>query len=159
MWNSLANPAAGRCDVLAISSTGGHWIELLLLRPAFEGLAVEYVSSSPLGRDDVPDANFTAVADANLRTPLRALICLWQVLQIVARFRPSVVVSTGAGPGLFGVAVGALLGSRTVWVESLAGVTKISVSGRLARFFVSRFIVQWPDLATDSRAEYCGSLL
>ena len=159
MWNRFAKPAAGRCDVLAISSTGGHWIELLLLRPAFDGLAVAFVCSSPRGRDDVPGTNFTAVADANLRTPLRALICLLQVARIVVSLRPSVVVSTGAGPGLFGAAVAAMLGSRTVWVESLAGVTKISVSGRLARLFVSRFIVQWPDLATDGRAEYHGSLL
>lgn len=147
------------CDVLAVSSTGGHWVELLLLIPALQGLHVLFVSSDERGGEDVPPGTFAgAVTDAYFGTPIRALVCLVQVARILWRLRPKVVISTGAAPGLFAVAVGSLLGARTVWVESLCGVSRLTISGRLARRFVTQFLVQWPELASGD-AEYHGNLL
>jgi beta-1,4-N-acetylglucosaminyltransferase len=50
---------------------------------------------------------------------------------------------------------------RTVYVESWARVKKLSLSGRLLRFVVDRFLVQWPQLerAAGGRAEYLGVLV
>jgi len=142
-----------------MSSTGGHWVELMLLRPALEGLSVAFASSDPRGRDDVPAGTFAgAVTDAYLGTPLRALVCFWQVARIVRRLRPKVVLSTGAAPGLFAVAIGSMFGATTVWVESLCGVSRLTFSGRVAKRFVTHFVVQWPELA-GGRAEYHGNLL
>jgi UDP-N-acetylglucosamine:LPS N-acetylglucosamine transferase len=148
-----------RCDVLAVSSGGGHWVQLLLLAPAFEGLRVLYVTSNSQASADLPAGSLAGVVpDANLRTPVRSLQCLWQVARVVRALRPRVVVSTGAAPGLFAVAVGSLLGAVTIWVESLAGVTRLTVSGRIARRVATHFIVQWPDLARNG-AEHHGNLL
>jgi UDP-N-acetylglucosamine:LPS N-acetylglucosamine transferase len=146
-------------DVLAVGSHGGHWVELLLLEPALCGLSVAFLSSHATGQEDVPAGSlFVAVPDANLRTPLKAMSCLWQVIRVIRSLRPRVVLSTGAAPGLFAVLVGRALGAKTIWVESLCGVSRLTVSGRLARCFVSRFFVQWPELAADD-AEYHGNLL
>lgn len=153
------HPARTDCDVLAVSSTGGHWVQLLLLAPAFKGLHVSYAASDERCCEDVPAGAFAAaVPDASLRTPGRALACLWQVARLTRRLRPKVVISTGAAPGLFAVAVGSLMGAKTIWVESLAGVDRLTISGRIARRIVTRFIVQWPELAVDG-TEYYGSLL
>ncbi|KAF2765742.1 oligosaccharide biosynthesis protein Alg14 like protein, partial [Teratosphaeria nubilosa] len=50
---------------------------------------------------------------------------------------------------------------RTVYVESWARVKKLSLSGRLLKQVVDRFLVQWPQLerAAGGRAEYCGVLV
>lgn len=131
----------------------------MLLKPALTGLTVVFACSDPRGRDDVPAGTFAgAVTDAYLGTPARALVCLWQVARIVHRVRPKVVLSTGAAPGLFAVAIGSMLGAKTVWVESLCGVSRLTLSGWLARRFVTHFVVQWPELAGGS-AEYHGNLL
>jgi beta-1,4-N-acetylglucosaminyltransferase len=57
---------------------------------------------------------------------------------------------------------------RTVFVESWARVRTLSLSGRLLRGLVSRFIVQWPQLLnlntqanreSESKLEYIGNLV
>jgi len=50
---------------------------------------------------------------------------------------------------------------RTVYVESFARVKRLSLSGRLLRHVVDRFLVQWPQLErkVGGRAEYLGVLV
>jgi UDP-N-acetylglucosamine:LPS N-acetylglucosamine transferase len=157
--NMPESRAVVECDVLAISSGGGHWVQLMLLRPALHGLRVHYACTNADCAADVEPDRFEVVADANVRSPLRLILSFVQVARLVVRLRPRLVVSTGAAPGLMAILVAAALGRRTVWVESLAGVTRLTLSGRLARPFASRFIVQWPELAAAHQVEYHGSLL
>ena len=50
--------------ILAVASGGGHWIELLRLRPAFGDQAVHYVTVQDKYRDDVAGSPFHVVRDA-----------------------------------------------------------------------------------------------
>ena len=53
--------------------------------------------------------------------------------------------------------LGSLLGIKTVYIESLARIHELSLSGRLVYPFVDRFLVQWPELEHKySRAQYQG---
>jgi hypothetical protein len=70
------------------------------------------------------------------------------------------VVTTGAGPGLMALAVGKLVaGSRTVWIDSIASVETMSLSGRLARFVADAWLVQWAHLARPEGPEFWGAVL
>lgn len=40
--------------------------------------------------------------------------------------------------------------TRIIYVESFARVSSLSLSARLLKPFVDRFVVQWPDLVPDS---------
>ena len=40
--------------IMAIASGGGHWVQLMRLRPAFDGMNVFYVSMDPSAAVDVP---------------------------------------------------------------------------------------------------------
>ncbi|EIW63405.1 oligosaccharide biosynthesis protein Alg14 like protein, partial [Trametes versicolor FP-101664 SS1] len=54
----------------------------------------------------------------------------------------------------------ALSSPTLIYVESFARVRRLSLSGKLLRRLVDRFIVQWPDLARDDKgAEYRGWLV
>ncbi|KAK7692745.1 hypothetical protein QCA50_004378 [Cerrena zonata] len=48
---------------------------------------------------------------------------------------------------------------RMIYVESFARVKRLSLSGKLLRPFVDRFIVQWPDLLNDGGRGECRGWL
>lgn len=51
--------------ILAVASGGGHWIQLMRLRPAFEGCEVVYISTHEGYQKQVNGSVFYAVTDAN----------------------------------------------------------------------------------------------
>jgi UDP-N-acetylglucosamine:LPS N-acetylglucosamine transferase len=145
--------------ILAASSGGGHWIELLRIRDAFEGHRVEYLTVRHDYRSDVSGAPFHTVNDATSWNLLGSLALAFRVLLIVIKVRPDVVVSTGAAPGYFAVRFGKLLGARTIWLDSLANVDQLSKAGRMAGPHADLWLTQWPDLAKDEGPEFAGRVL
>lgn len=149
-----------RPRVLAISSGGGHWVELLRLRPAFDGCDVIYATVDERYRTAVDDAQRFHVFRDVTRWDRRGLaITYGQIAALIARERPDVIVSTGALPGFFAMMLGKLAGARTIWVDSLANVEELSMSGRRAGLFADLWLTQWPDLARPEGPLYAGSVL
>lgn len=145
--------------VLAISSGGGHWIELMRLRPAFEDHDVVYVTVSEAYRAHVAPAPLRVVDDVTRWDRAAALRCGAQILGILVRERPDVVVSTGALPGFLGIVLAKALGCRTVWVDSIANVEELSMSGRTVGAFADLWLTQWPELARPRGPHYRGAIL
>jgi UDP-N-acetylglucosamine:LPS N-acetylglucosamine transferase len=145
--------------LLAISSGGGHWVQLLRLRPAFEGCNVVYARVKEGYRVDVGNERFHVISDANRCNKWALLRSAFAVFRVVIRERPDIVISTGAAPGLFGVAIGSLLGARTIWVDSIANGEELSLSGHPARRFADLWLTQWPHLAAKDGPSYRGSIL
>lgn len=143
-----------RKTILAISSSGGHWQQLCLLSEAFGHHRVIRVSTT---KNEVED---------HYQVPNCSLTSLWllpvvaaKMLILLFRFRPHFVVSTGAMPGLIGVALGRLLGAKTVWIDSYANAEKMSLSGRAAKSFANLWLTQSPRVARETGAKYAGALL
>jgi len=145
-----------RRKVLAVSSGGGHWVQLLRLVPAFGACDVVFVTVSEMYRSDVPGRAFHVVTDATRWNRWRLLRLMLQILGHCWRERPDVVVSTGAAPGLFALSFGRLLGAKTIWVDSIANVERLSMSGRLARAVAQLWLTQWPHLARAGGPEFAG---
>lgn len=148
-----------RKRVLAIASGGGHWVQLLRLARAFERHEMVYATVAESYAEEVAEAPFYVLPDANRKTPWSAVRLAGRALAVVLRERPDVVLSTGAAPGLFGVLFGRLAGARTVWVDSLANVDRVSLSGRLARPASQVWLTQWRHLSGARGPECWGSLL
>lgn len=154
--------------VLAIASGGGHWAQLMRLRPAWDDCDVTYVTTLPGYRDRIlamsaargqrrPEVRL--VADAHRPQWLRLSLVLVQVAWILIRVRPDAVISTGAAPGAIAVRLGARLGCRTVWVDSIANAEAMSESGAYAGPHADLWLTQWSDLARPGGPEYRGSVL
>ncbi|WP_425398151.1 hypothetical protein [Aeoliella sp.] len=144
--------------VIAIASGGGHWLELLRIVPSFEGCDVTYVTVDSKYKPDVKGSRFLTVGDATRWNKLGAVRTALQVLVLLIRVRPDVVVSTGALPGYFAVRLGKLLGARTVWLDSFANAEELSLAGKLAGKCADLWLTQWPELAHVRGLQFKGAV-
>ncbi|MCC6360780.1 MAG: UDP-N-acetylglucosamine--LPS N-acetylglucosamine transferase [Phycisphaerales bacterium] len=156
----MANrPPARPPRVIAVASGGGHWVQLLRLRPAFEGCHVTYVTVSDAYRADVPGCRFRVVNDATRWNKFALLRMALRLLWIVMRERPTVVISTGAAPGYFALRFGRWLSARTIWVDSIANVEQLSTAGQMVRPYADLWLTQWPELAGPDGPRFAGAVL
>lgn len=159
LWSRLRRRGRGRKRVLAISSGGGHWIELMRLRPALEGHDVTYATVSESYAAHVAPAPLRVIPDVTRWDRAALAICAARVLALILRERPDVIVSTGALPGFFGVVLGKALGCRTAWIDSIANVEELSMSGSKVGPFADLWLTQWPELARPRGPSYGGAIL
>jgi hypothetical protein len=158
MMSDFVGPAPSRSKVLAVSSGGGHWIQLLRLRPAFAGHEVVYASTRPSDRHDVDGCGFAAIPDANRDQKLRSVWCALRVAWLLLVERPNVIVSTGALPGYLAIRIGKLVRARSIWVDSVANADELSMAGRKVGTHVDVWITQWEHLAEPEGPQYFGSV-
>ncbi len=153
--------AAGnrRKKILAVASPGGHWTQLLRLRPAFAGHEVVFATTRADSRGEVPGYRFRRLPDANRNSRWRLLLLLVATLLVVLRERPDVVISTGAAPGYFAIRFARYLGARTLWLESIANAEEPSLATRLVRPYADLMLTQWPHMAQPGGPFYRGSVL
>lgn len=147
-----------RPRVLAIASAGGHWIQLLRLRPALTHCDVTWVTTRAEMAAGV-DGPVKVVGDASARHPLRLMRSLAQLCWVLLRVRPRYILSTGAAPGALAIIVGRLFGARTLWIDSIANVDELSRSARLVRRFATAWLTQWDHLTTPHGPSFWGKVL
>jgi UDP-N-acetylglucosamine:LPS N-acetylglucosamine transferase len=148
-----------RKKVLAVASSGGHWTQLLRVLPGLESSEIVFVTVLESYRSEVPDHKFYLVNDATRWNKLRLIALAVRVAWIVGKERPDVVVSTGAAPGYFALLFGRLFGARTIWIDSITNIERLSMSGSLAGRFADLWLTQWPHLAKAGGPQYGGSVL
>jgi UDP-N-acetylglucosamine:LPS N-acetylglucosamine transferase len=147
--------------VLAIASAGGHWVQMqLLAQAAFADYEVAFASTYADQAQAVDGRRFYKITDVTRRNALRMVRTSLELIRILFKERPDVVVTTGALPGLLGLALAkTLTRARTVWIDSIANCEEMSSSGKQARRFADRWLTQWPQLATPDGPEYWGALI
>jgi len=157
---TLSSPSIRpRRRVLAVASGGGHWVQLLRLRPAFDGADIHYATVDATARAMVSPAPVYLYPDANKDTKLRLIISALTLAVIVLRVRPHVVISTGAAGGYLAIRIARLIGARTVFIDSIANTRQLSVSARLAQRVAHLVLSQWPAVAEATGADYRGAVL
>lgn len=145
--------------VLCVASGGGHWVQLLRLSEAWAGHEAVYVSVQPEYAQQVPGSRFFRIQDATRWDRFKLLWMVLQLAWIVWRVRPQVVITTGAAPGVAALRLGKWMGARTVWVDSIANVEQMSMSGSKVRGFADLWLTQWPELARPDGPRYEGAVL
>ncbi|TVZ27530.1 oligosaccharide biosynthesis protein Alg14 [Gillisia sp. Hel_I_86] len=133
--------------IMAVASVGGHWVELLRLVPAFEGNEIIFASTKQSVAETVALSKFHRIPDINRNEKLKLPNAIYKIFSLINSIRPNVVISTGALPGLISIFAGKMYGAKTIWVDSIANVEELSLSGKVASVFADRTYTQWPDLA------------
>jgi UDP-N-acetylglucosamine:LPS N-acetylglucosamine transferase len=148
-----------RKRVLAVASAGGHWQQLMMMRPAFERHEVHFVTTLPGLADSFGATPAHLVVDCNRNEKIAVLRSAASLLWLMLRLRPDVVISTGALPGVLALAEARAVRARTIWVDSVANAEEMSMSGRAARRSADVWLSQWPHVAAAEGAGYEGSVL
>ena len=156
----MSPSADTRADLLLVCSTGGHLVQLVALREAWEPFTRTWVTfdksdARSLLRDErVVYAH--GPTNRSIKNLLRNLVVAWRV---VAETRPRVLLTTGAGVAVPFAWVARLRGASVVYVESLARIEGPSLSYRLIAPVAARRYVQWPELAeTLPGARFAGNV-
>ncbi|NMG76665.1 UDP-N-acetylglucosamine--LPS N-acetylglucosamine transferase [Aromatoleum diolicum] len=144
--------------ILAVASGGGHWVQLMRLRPAFVGEEVTFMTTNAGYAQDVGNA-LVVVEDASLWEKIKLVKMFLQVAWCVFRLRPDIVITTGAAPGFAAIVFGKAFGARTIWIDSIANSEELSMSGQKARRWSDVWLTQWEHLARPQGPEYWGGVL
>lgn len=167
--------------LLAFLGSGGHTGEMLSMLSSYQsqtkGLVWTYAYSSDdsLSPKRVPNDSIVycvprarRVGQSFLTTipaAIKALICcFWLVFTL----NPRLVLGNGPGTCLLIIVAAKILRitgfvrTRIIYVESMARVNKLSLTGRLIYKLklADRFVVQWPELKSQyPGTEYMGLLV
>lgn len=144
--------------VLAVASGGGHWIQLLRLRPAFRDNELRFVTTHNGFSQDI-DERLYIVLDANLTQKIKAIGMFLQMLWILLTYRPHVIITTGAAPGFSAIFWGKLFGAKTIWLDSIANAEELSRSGKQAKKFADVWLTQWEHLDASEGPCFRGKVL
>ena len=151
-----------KTKILAISSPGGHWIQLNKICNQLEDQfdvvyatpGAQYKSSAKEGGRKV-----YAITDASADSKLNLIPVTLQILSILIRERPNTIISTGAAPGVMAILLCKFLPIKTIWVDSIANVKVLSRSGKMVKNHANLVVTQWQDLSDDKNIFYRGSVL
>ena len=143
-----------------VSSTGGHLLQLVNLRGAWQAHERFWVTFPKMDAKTLLEDERVIWAFHPTNRSLKNLVRnLWLAWRVLRRERPDVVLSTGAGVGVPFLWMGRWLGMTTIYVESMTFIRHLSLSGRLVYPVVNRFFVQWPELPVRyPRAVYAGRI-
>lgn len=152
--------------VLFISSTGGHFSELLQLKPMFS----KY-DSYIITEKDKTNENFKKEYGNKLyflpygtRSKLFTYIFKYLYLCIKTIFlffkiKPKYIVTTGTHTAVPMCYLGKLFGCKIIFIETFANSKSKTLSGRMIYPIANLFIVQWREmLKLYPKAVYGGSI-
>jgi UDP-N-acetylglucosamine:LPS N-acetylglucosamine transferase len=146
--------------ILAVASAGGHWTEMMHLKEVFDGHDVAFVCTMEMYRSEVAPNRFYAIPGVSRLYKHSIAVLIAKLLFILIKEKPEVVITTGSAPGLLAIFFSKMFGARTVWIDSIASVEQLSLSGRMAKNFADLWLTQWPHLADAvDGPTYIGSVL
>lgn len=149
-----------RVELLLVCSAGGHLLQLLALKDAWDGLSRVWVCDDASDARSLLHSEWVVYASGPPnRSPRNIVRNLVLALRLVARERPRVVLTTGAGTAVPFAWAARIAGARVVYVESLSRIERPSLACRLIAPIADRVYVQWPELAQAMpRARYVGTV-
>jgi beta-1,4-N-acetylglucosaminyltransferase len=141
-------------DVLLFASPGGHLDQLIQIYKKLDVKCLLVVDDK-ISDDQSLDLNYIT-----LKSGERYLIWIniFKCILILFKSRPKVIISTGAGSALIFFILSKMICSKTIFIESIARVTSLSLTGRLSKKLVTKFYVQWPKLADKEQVNYHGRI-
>lgn len=145
--------------ILAISSAGGHWVQLLRIKPALEGNEIIFASTVLDYRKEVAGCKFYKVNEASQWNKFKLIILCFQILGILIKVRPDVVISTGAAPGFIAIVFSKIVRAKSIWLDSIANSEELSLSGRKAGKYCDLWLTQWSELERKDGPFYKGAVI
>jgi len=145
--------------VLLISSSGGHWKQLLRTESAFGECEKYYATTCASYSQLVPSGRFYSLPDASRWNKFKLLWQAINVFLLLIRLRPDVVITTGASVGFFALFFAKKMHIKTIWLDSIANAEQVSLSGVKVQPYADLWLTQWEHLAKPGGPCFYGSVL
>lgn len=144
-----------------VCSSGGHLIEMHSLEAFWKDKDRFWVTFSGPDAESILRGERVHYGyhptNRNIKNLFKNFLLALRILKLE---KPDIVVSTGAGIGVPFIYAAKLMRIRTIYIESLTFIERMSLTGRLVYLIADHFLVQWPELARKyERAEYKGTVL
>lgn len=152
--------------VLFISSTGGHFSELLQLKPLFKKYDSYIITEKDKTHENLKNEYKDKLffLPYGTRSKLFTYIFKYSYLCIKTvylyfKIRPKYIVTTGTHTAVPMCYLGKLFGSKVIFIETFANSNTKTLSGRMIYPIANLFIVQWEEmLKLYPKAVYGGSI-
>ena len=131
------------------SSSGGHFEQLMMLRPLMEKYDSYIVTEKLSYAPDIKDLPVFYVMQVNRTDRFFLLKFAWNAVKslwIVLTNRPDAVISTGALAAVWMMLWTKLFGGKVIYIESFAKISSPTLSGRIAYRIADQFYVQWESM-------------
>ena len=139
--------------VLFISSTGGHLQELLQLKPIFKKYDTYLITEKTSSTLDLKNEYGKKIGyliygtkDHPLVYPFKLIANCFKSLYLYFKFHPKYIVTTGAHTAGPMCCIGKIFGSKIIYIETMANISKKTITGKLIYHFADLFIVQWESM-------------
>lgn len=152
--------------VIFISSTGGHFSELMMLKPIFDNYDYHLITEKTKSTISLKDEYKNRMHYLVYGTRYKKIRYIFKVtyntiksLGIFLKVRPKAIVTTGTHTAMPMCIIGKLLGAKIIFIETYANVYTPTGSGKFIYKFADKFIVQWEEmLKVYPKATYLGGI-
>ncbi len=134
-------------------------MQLLRIAPALNGTELVFACVEQGYAQEVQEHRFWKLPDATRWDKFGLVKLALRILWMLLRERPDVVVSTGAAPGYLALRMGKWFGARTIWLDSMANVEELSMSGTRVGPYADLWLAQWEHLAKPGGPQFRGAVL
>ena len=139
--------------VLFISSTGGHFRELMKLEELFENYDYYIVTEKDITTKYLKEKHNGRVNYLPYSTRSKIFSYIFIYLYIILKsmylyikIRPEIIISTGTHTAVPICYFGKLFGAKIIYIETYANITKKTLSGKMVYPIANLFIVQWKEM-------------
>ena len=144
------------------ASSGGHFDQLMMLRPLMEQHVSFIVTEKTAYETNVEGIKTYYMIQVNreeINCLLKLLVNTFKSLRLYFAEKPDVIICTGVLAMIPLCLICKLFGKKLVFIESFAKVTSPTRSGKLLYRFADQFYVQWPQmLEVYPNAIYVGGI-
>jgi len=138
---------------LFISSTGGHFSEMMMLKPMFEDFDYHIITEKTNTTKSLKETygkkiNFLVYGtkDHKFTYIFKLFFNILKSIVLFAKIRPDVIITTGTHTAVPMCYIAHLFKKKVVFIETFANVTTPTMSGKMVHKIADLFVVQWEEM-------------
>ena len=139
-----------RKKICLISSSGGHFEQLLMLRKLSDDYDTFIVTEKTKynKKDNKIDYYVSQVNRKEILFFFKMVVILFKSLFIFIKEKPDVIISTGVLAAIPMMFIGHIFKKKVIYIESFAKINSPTMTGNLIykKHIVDRFYVQWESM-------------
>jgi len=138
-----------KVKICLASSSGGHFEQLMMLRPLIEkydGYVVTEKSGYDVNVGNIPVKYVLSINRTDKTFFFKFLFNILKSFFIIVTDKPDYIISTGALAAVPLMVWTKLFGGKVIYIESFAKINSPNISGKIVYKFADQFYVQWENM-------------